>query len=129
MCTIYFVDIDTFLGDVPPPPPYADEEIPEDVTGQVTRVQISGDMRHRSYTRFRLELGDQICALLVELGVHPVLMQDIKANPMLLDIWRDMSRDMVPLMCHIVRATRLITVRRVVDDTHSSSITHSSSTP
>jgi hypothetical protein len=40
-----------------------------------------------------------------------------------------MSRNIVPIMCHIVGATRLLEARSVADDTHSSSSTRSSSTP
>jgi hypothetical protein len=50
---------------------------------------------------------------------------------MLLEIWREMSCDLMPLMCHIVGASRLLAARRDLDDRHnsSSSMTHSSSTP
>jgi hypothetical protein len=67
-----------------------DEEMPEAMAGQGPRVQIP-DM-HRPDTRFRLELGDRLCALLVEVGVLPVLMRDIREDPMLLELWREMSR-------------------------------------
>jgi hypothetical protein len=48
---------------------------------------------------------------------------------MLLELWREMVCNMMSLMCHIVRATRILAVRRDVDDRHSSSSIHSSSTP
>jgi hypothetical protein len=114
---------------MPPPPPYVEEEMLEATTGQVPQAHIPGSMRHRLDTRFRLELGDQLCALLVEVGVHPVMMQDIREYPMLLDIWREISCDMMPLMHYIVRSTRILAERRFFDDTHSSSNTRSSSTP
>jgi hypothetical protein len=58
-------------------------------------------------------------------------MRDIKEYPTLLDIWRDMSHDLMPLMRHIVRATRILAARRSPNDRHksSSSTAHSSSTP
>jgi len=60
-----------------------------------------------------------------------VLMQDIKAYPMLLELWREMTHDLMPLMHHIVRATKILAVRRDPDDRHNSpsSTTCSSSTP
>jgi hypothetical protein len=74
-CTIYFADIGTFIGDVPPPPADDDEEMmPEAVAGQGPRVQIPDDMCRRPDTRFRLELGDRLSALLTEVGVFPTLM-------------------------------------------------------
>jgi len=56
-------------------------------------------------------------------------MQDIRVDPMLLDIYRDILLDMIPIMHHIIEAIRILAARRVVNDTHSSSNTCSSSTP
>jgi hypothetical protein len=50
-----------------------------------------------------------------------VLMQDIREDPILLELWREMLCDMMPLMCHIDRATMLLEASRDLDDTHSSS--------
>jgi hypothetical protein len=60
-----------------------------------------------------------------------MLMRDIREDPMLLDIWRDMSRDLIPLMRHIVRATGILVASRDPDDRKNSpsSMAHSSSTP
>jgi hypothetical protein len=66
-CTIYFVDIGTCIGDMPSPPADEDEEImPEAIADQGPQVQIPDSMHHRPDTIFRLELGDQISALLTE---------------------------------------------------------------
>jgi hypothetical protein len=130
--TIYFADIDTFIGDVPPPPTNDDEEMMHEAAmGHIPRVQIPCGMHRRLDTRFRLELGDRLSSLLTEVGVLRALMREIKEDPTLLDIWREMSRDLMLLMHHIVRVSRLIRTRRAPDDRHnSSSITsHSSSTP
>jgi hypothetical protein len=130
-CTIYFADIGTFIGD--PPPPLADDDediILEVMASQGPQVQIPDGMHRRLDTRFRLELGDQISALLTKVGVFPALMRDIKAYPMLLELCMEMSHDLMHLMCHIIVVSRILAVKRALDDRHnsSSSITHSSST-
>jgi hypothetical protein len=84
-------------------------------------VQILSGMRHRPDTRFKLDLGDQLSTLLTKVGVCPTLMRDIRADPTLLEIWREMSRDLMPLMCHIVGAVRILAVRRDPNDRHKSS--------
>jgi hypothetical protein len=58
-----------------------------------------------------------------------VLMQYIRVDPMLLELWGKIMCDMMPLMHHIIRATRLLAMRRDINDTHSCSSTCSSSTP
>jgi hypothetical protein len=35
---------------------------------------------------------------------------------MILEIWREMSHDLMPLMRHIVRVVRLLAARRAPDD-------------
>ena len=70
-----FADIITFIGDIPPTPVDDNEEmILEARTDQGRSVQILDDMYHRLDTRFRLELGDRLSALLNGVGVHPTLM-------------------------------------------------------
>jgi hypothetical protein len=61
--------------------------------GQGPHVHISENMFGRPDTRFKLELGDQICALLIEVGVYPVLMRDIRK---ILYSWRFGGR------CHMI---------------------------
>jgi hypothetical protein len=58
VCTIDFADIGIFIRDVPPPPAYVDEDMPEVAVGQGPWVQIPGGMHCRSDTRFKLDLGD-----------------------------------------------------------------------
>ena len=73
-------------------------------------------MHRRPDTRFRLELGDQISTLLTKVGIFPDLMRDIREYPILLDIWRDMPHDLMPLMRHIVGAFRVLAARRAPDE-------------
>ena len=84
-CTIYIADIGTFIGDIPPPLAYDDEEMMHEAAmGHIPRVQIPCGMHRRLDTRFRLELGDRLSSLLTDVGVFPALMQEIMVDPMLL---------------------------------------------
>ena len=59
---------------MPPPPLDEDDEMMlELAVGQGPRVQIPDDIRYRLDTRFRLELGEQLFALLTEVGVFLVM--------------------------------------------------------
>jgi len=51
---------------------------------------------------------------LVEEGVCPEMVQDIREDPRLLKLSRELSHNMMSLMHHIGGATRLIEVRRDV---------------
>ena len=64
--------------------------------------------RNRLDSRLRMELGDQLCALFVEVGVRPTIMRDIQASGRLVHMWRGMPHDMYNLMWHVVRATTLV---------------------
>jgi hypothetical protein len=79
-----------------PPTDDGEEMMPKATMGQGPWVQIPDDMHRSPNTRFRLELGDRISALLTEVGVRPALMHDIMAYSTLLDIWREMSHDFPP---------------------------------
>jgi hypothetical protein len=59
------------------------------------------------------------------------MIQGIKEVPTLLDIWREILCDLMSLMNHIIEASRLLAMRRDLDDrdNSSSSTTRSSSTP
>jgi hypothetical protein len=117
---------------VPPPPSDDDEKMMHEVAaGQVPQVHIPGAMHCRTDTIFRLELGDRLSVLLTEVGVCPALLQDTREDPTLLDIWREMLRDLMTLVHHIVGDAKLLTARRDPDDRHGSSsrTSHSSSTP
>ena len=62
-----------------------------------------------------MELGDQLTTLIVEVGIRPAHMRDIKADGRLLQMWRGMQCDMYMLMQHVVGATTLVTqLRRTV---------------
>ena len=65
--------------------------------------------------RLRMELGDQLCALILEARLMPTTMRDIHANSRLVHMWRGMSRDMYSLMWHVVGSMTLVTqLRRYV---------------
>ena len=81
-------------------------------------------MRHRVDIRFRMELGDQLCRLLVDEGVCPATIRDIQADHMLMNLWWDILHDMMSLMCHIIGASRLLAVRR---DRHHGDAPHNKS--
>ena len=53
-------------------------------------------------SRYRMELGDQLSALIFEAGIRPTHYKDIQADDRLLQMWRGMSRDMYCLMRHLV---------------------------
>ena len=69
-------------------------------------MQIPVGMCHRANIQFRMELGDELCRLLVDEGVCPTLIRDIQADRRLPHLWRGMPRDMLALMHHIVGASR-----------------------
>ena len=59
LCTIYFVDIITFVRGMPPPPLDVDEEMVEATVGEgCPQVQILANMWRRPNIRFKMELGD-----------------------------------------------------------------------
>ena len=66
--------------------------------------------RHgRLDSRLRMELGDQICALFVVVGVRPATMRGIHDNGRLVHMLRGMPLDMYNLMQYVVGATTLVT--------------------
>ena len=75
------------------------------------RVQILADMRRRAEIRFRMELGDRLCRLMVDDGFCPVTIIEIQADRTLIELQRDMPCDMMSLMHHIVRDFRLLVAR------------------
>ena len=80
MCNyIYFTDIGSFFGvEMPPPPndpsvdPDDDQEMADaedqagDRPGPHDQAHVPAGVRRRLDTQFRMDLGDQICQLLVE---------------------------------------------------------------
>ena len=92
LCTyIYFANIGSFDGDEMPPPPNdlgldpdddqdmadAEDQAGEDTPGPHVAQVSTSVARRRPDTRFRMELGDQLCALLVEGEVMPATMREI----------------------------------------------------
>ena len=64
--------------------------------------------RDRLDTRYRMELGNQLSALIFEVGIKPAHYKDIQVDDRLLQMWRGMSRDMYGLMWHVVGATTTV---------------------
>ena len=81
LCTIYLIDIGTFVGDTIPHPPYDpldDKEMVDVVEGESPpRVQILVGIWRRVDIRFRMELGDRLCRLLVDEEVYLVMIKGI----------------------------------------------------
>ena len=68
-----------------------------------------------SDARYRMELGDQLIALIVEASIRPANMRDIQADGRLLHMWRGMLCDMYSLMRHVIGAKTLVTqLRRTI---------------
>ena len=71
--------------------------------------------RDRLDSILRMELGEQLYALIIEAGFRPATMRDIQANGRLVHIWICMMCDMYNLMRHVVGAMNLVTrLRRIV---------------
>ena len=66
-------------------------------------------VRRRPDSRLRMELGDQLCALFLEVGVRPTTMREIQVDARLVQMWRGMLRDMFTLMRNVIEATSLVT--------------------
>ena len=65
--------------------------------------------------RYRMKLGDQLSALIVEVGIRPAHYRDIQANDRLLQMWRGMLHDMYSLIWHVIGATTVVTqLRRTI---------------
>ena len=70
--------------------------------------------RVRPETKYRMELANQLCALIFDAGIRPAHYKDIQADDRLLRMWRGMLRDMYGLMWHVVGATTVVTqLRRI----------------
>ena len=103
LCTcIYFVDIGSFDGEEMPEPlhdPGVNPDDDQDMADTEAHDQEASGERHdphadapvppfarrsRPDTRYRMELGDQLSALIVEAGIMPANMRDIQADGRLL---------------------------------------------
>ena len=131
LCTyIYFSNIGSFDGEdmsTPPNDPGVDPDEDQDMLNaedheasaeRPTPVGVSVppfSRRGRLDSRYRMELGDQITALIIEAGIRPANMRDIQTDGRMLHMWRGMTRDMYNLMCQVIGATIAVTrLRRTV---------------
>ena len=117
LCTcIYFADIGSYDGEEMPPPPHDPVVDLDDIDAEDQQEASADDQRPApagapargqcmSDARYRMELGDQLNAFLVEAGIFPIYFTDIEADDRLLQMWRGMSRDMYSLMRHVVGVT------------------------
>ena len=65
--------------------------------------------RGRHDARYRMELGDQLSALIVEASIRPAHYRDIEADDRLLQMWRGMLHDMYSLMQYVIGVTKNFT--------------------
>ena len=132
LCTcIYFADIGSFDGEDMPAPAHDPGVDPDDDQGMpdvedhqeadVERLAPAGAPVSpfarcgRLDARYRMELGDQLTALIIEAGIRPANMRYMQVDGRLLHIWRGMSCDMYIMMRHAVGATTLATwLRRTI---------------
>jgi len=56
-----------------------------------------------------MELANQLCALIVDVGINPAHYRYIQADDWLLRMWRGMPHGMYNLMRHVVGATIVVT--------------------
>ena len=63
----------------------------------------------RSDARYRMELGNQLIALIVEVGIRPAHYRDIEVDDRLLWMWRCMPHDMYSVRLHVVGVTTAFT--------------------
>ena len=104
LCTcIYFADIGSFDGEEMPDPPHDPGVDPDDDDQDMADVpeddqdenEADAAERHapthvapvssstrcgRPETRYRMELGNQLCALIIDAGIKPAHYRDIQAN-------------------------------------------------
>ena len=132
LCTcIFFAEIGSFDGEEMLDPPHDPSVDPNDDQGMpyvddhqeasVERPAPAGApvlpfaRRGRIDARYRMELGNQLSAFIVEAGIRPAHYRDIQANDRLLWMWRGTSCDMYNLMWHVVGATIVVTrLRRTI---------------
>ena len=136
LCTcIYFADIGSFDGDEMSDPPHDrgvdpddyDKEmadVPEDEADGTAERRVDPAphgasvppfaRRGRPETKYRMDLGSQLCGLISDAGIRPAHYKEIQGGERLLWMRRGMLRDMYGLMRHIVVATTAVTrLRRI----------------
>ena len=105
LCTcIYFAEIGYFDGDDMSSPPLNPGVDPDDDQGMLDAEdhQEVGARHGQLDARYRMELGDQLSALIIEAGIRPAHYRDIQGDDRLLHMWRGLPRDMYSLMRHVV---------------------------
>ena len=75
-----------------------EDQASADKHGPAHGVPVLPFARRRPNSRLRMELGDQLCALFVEVGVRPDTMRNIQGDARLVQMWRSMPRDMFSVM-------------------------------
>ena len=65
--------------------------------------------RGRPETKYRMELGSQLCGFISDASIRPAHYKDIQGDDRLIQIWRGMLRDMYSLMQHVVGAMKNVT--------------------
>ena len=130
LCTcIYFANIGYFDGEDMPAPPHDPGVDPDDDQGipDAKDHQEAGAKRPAPAgvsvppfarcspldTTYRMELGDQLTALIIEAGIKTTHMRDIQVDGRLLHMWRGVSRDMYNPMRHVIGAMTLVTWLRM----------------
>ena len=137
LCTcIYFADIGSFDGNEMLDPPHDpgvnlddyDQEMADALEDEAdgTAERRTDPVPHgasvppfarrgRPKTRYRMELGNQLCGLISKAGIRPAHYREIQGDDRLLRMWRGMPRDMYGLMLHVVGAMTAVTrLRRIV---------------
>ena len=137
LCTcIYFLEIGSFDGDEMSDPPHDPGVYPDDYDQEMADAledEAGGVAERRAdpaphgapvpyfarlsrpETIYRMELGNQLCGLISDVGIRPAHYREIQGDDILLRMWRGMPRDMYSLMRHVVGATKTITrMRRIV---------------
>ena len=134
---VYFADNGSFDGEEMPGPPHDPGVDPDDDDQDMADAEHAHDedeagaaekhapahygapvppfSRHgRPETRYRMELANQLCALIVDAGIRPAHYREIQADDRLLWMWRGMPHDMYGLMRHVRATTVVMRLRRTV---------------
>ena len=133
LCTcIYFADIGSFDGEEMPGSPHDPGVDPDDDNQDMANVEHDHDeddvgetkrhapahhgapmphfsRRGRPKTRYRMDLANQLFALIFYVGIRPAHYRGIQDDDRLLWMWRGMLRAMYSLMRHVIGVTTAIT--------------------
>ena len=131
LCTcIYFANIGSLDGDEMPDPPHDLGVDPDDYDKEMADAledEAGGAVERcvdpaphgapvppfarcgRPETRYRMELGSQLCRLISDAGIRPTHYREIQGDDRLLRMWIGMSREMYSLIRHVVGDTTTVT--------------------